>query len=177
MNNTALITSLYAELKKRAEVRSLIPMGYTPGIPMLSIQNEHLVAIVPFLRYKATGTVDHTLVFPIRFVMEFSLPDGRLIRYRDLAFESNYADVVFGKAVGFFRHEAIKHLDKAAYGNFRAQTLAKFDKLTQALISDQPYTENDDLELRKALQTIVEPSLLAFYKAIDTDFYEKYLKI
>lgn len=63
LNNS--ITHLYDELKSRVEVQALIPMGYVPGMPIIAILNDQLVAKVPFLRYKATGEIDRTLVFPI----------------------------------------------------------------------------------------------------------------
>ena len=83
MNNSALISALYAGIKKRSETRTLIPMGYVPGIPMLTIKNDCLIAIVPFLRYKTTGEKDRTLVFPIRYVLEYSLPELTLVKFAD----------------------------------------------------------------------------------------------
>ena len=119
MSNSTMITSLYKGLSKRDEVRALIPMGYVPGIPMLAVKNEYLVAIVPFLKYKITGTVDHTLVFPVKYVMEFALPESTLTAFRDLAYEEQFAQVDFNKCIGFFRHEEIKNLSKEEYQNLR----------------------------------------------------------
>lgn len=175
MNNSALISALYAGIKKRSETRALIPMGYVPGIPMLTIKNDCLIAIVPFLRYKTTGEKDRTLVFPIRYVLEYSLPELTLVKFADLAVESNFSEVNFKKAIGFFRHEAIKNLDKNAYQELRQKTLSQFDKLCDMLINDKPYTENDEQELKKCLNLIVEPSLYGFYKTINIDFFNKYL--
>lgn len=176
MNISTMITSLYKGLSKRDEVRALIPMGYVPGIPMLAVKNEYLVAIVPFLKYKITGTVDHTLVFPVKYVMEFALPESTLTAFRNLDYEEQFAKVDFNKGIGFFRHEEIKNLSKEEYQNLRKETLAQLDKLCAFLIENTPYTQQDDHELSDLLSKIVEPSLMPFYKALDNDFFNKYLK-
>ena len=50
-----------------------------------------------------------------------------------------------------------------------------YDKVANALLYDAPYTEEDDAKMRSLLQKLCEPSLLPFYKALDGDFYNKYL--
>lgn len=174
--NNSIITNLYATIKKRTEVRTLIPMGYVPGLPILAIKNECLVAIVPFLRYKMTGIKDRTLVFPTRYLMQFSLPDLTLTQYSDLAFEKNFSEVNFKKAIGFFRHDAVKGLDKESYLELRKAALLQYDKLCGMLINDAEYSDEDDLKLKKNLQILLEPSLHGMYKAIDADFFNKYIK-
>lgn len=175
MNNTTIITTLYANIKKRTEVRTLIPMGYVPGLPILTVKNQCLVAIVPFLRYKMTGVKDHTLVFPIRYIMEFSLPNSTLVKFVDLAMERQFSEIDFKKAMGFFRHDAIKHLDKSAYHELRIETLSLYDKLCDMLVYDASYSDNDDIHLRQNLKLLLEPSLYGYYKVIDIDFFNKYL--
>ena len=171
-----MITSLYKGLRKRDEVRALIPMGYVPGMPMLAVKNEYLMVIVPFLKYKTTGTVDRTLVFPVKYVMEFALPESTLTAFRDLAYEEQFAKVDFNKGIGFFRHEEIKNFSKEEYQNLREETLAQLDKLCAFLIENTSYTQQDDHKLSDLLGKIVEPSLMPFYKVLDNDFFNKYLK-
>lgn len=176
MENRTIISSLYQDYKKRPEIKSLIPMGYVPGYPIMSVENDNLVLKVPFLRYKATGKEDQTLVFPIKYLLEYSLPELSVVRFTDLSIVDMYSYTDFNRAVGFFRHESIKHLNKDMYHDFRMQTLQKFDKLCNALTLGDDYDYSDDVSLRNCLQTIVEPSLYGFYKNIDIDFYEKYIK-
>lgn len=171
-----IVSTLVNDIRKREEIRLLMPMGYVPGIPMLSVVNDRLVAIVPYLRYKVTGAEDETLVFPVRYTVTYSLPDMAFVNFADLMFDIRFGDVEFNKSIGKFRHKAIQDLDKNAYNELRGETLASFDKLADMLLFNSPYSLADDVALQKQLQRIVEPSLRKFYKAIEPDFYNKYLK-
>jgi len=176
MNMKNLVSTLINDIRRREEIRLLMPMGYVPGIPMLSVVNDRLVAIVPYLRYKVTGVEDETLVFPIRYTATYSLPDMAFVDFSDLMFDPRFGDIEFNKSIGLFRHQAIKGLDKNEYQSLRAETLSSLDKLSDMLLFGSPYSLTDDLTLQKQLQTIVEPSLKKYYKTIEPDFFNKYLK-
>lgn len=175
METKNIISSLYNELKKRPEVRALIPMGYVPTLPVLSIRNDELVIVVPFARYKVSGIVDKTMVFPIRYTMDFATPSLQVIGFKDLAYEELYAAVDFNKAAGFFRHEAIKDLDQNSYRELKAKALEGLDKIVDFLIGDYELSEVEDAETKSTLRHIVEPSLKSYYKYIDEDFFNKYI--
>ena len=170
------ISRLYKELKGRAEVRALIPMGYVPGMPIITVKNDQLVTIIPFLRYKATGEIDRTLVFPIRYTLEYLLPECQLVGFKDLYVDPGYKDYDFEKVIGFFRHEAVRHMDKAAFASFRKDTLSKLDYLVDFLIGENDdFSSLDDQSLASNLQTIIEPFVAKEYASLDIDFYNKYL--
>ena len=171
-----LVSTLINDIRKREEIRLLMPMGYVPGVPMLSVINDRLVAIVPYLRYKVTGVEDETLVFPIRYTVTYSLPDMAFVNFSDLMFDKRFSDVEFNMSIGKFRHQAVKSLDKNAYQALRTETLYSLDKLADMLLFDSPYSSTDDITLQQQLQRIVEPSLRKFYSVIEPDFYNKYLK-
>lgn len=175
-NETSSLTALYKDISRRPEVRALIPMGYTPGMPILSVRNDQLIAIIPFLRYKITGETDRTLIFPIRYVMEYLVPENQPVGFADLALTPLFADENFDKVIGFFRHEAVRHLDCNQYRQLRHNTVALYDKLIKSLTTDAPYTPADDVCLINNLKMIVEPSVAPYYKRLDSDFYNRYLK-
>ena len=175
LNNS--ITHLYDELKSRVEVQALIPMGYVPGMPIIAILNDQLVAKVPFLRYKATGEIDRTLVFPIKYMLEYLVPEGQVVGFKDLSIDPNYVDCNFEKVIGFFRHESVKHMDKNSFLAFKRDTLSLYDKLVSYLIDENDsYCQDEDKSLASNLQTIIEPFVIKQYALLDNDFYNKYLK-
>ena len=158
-----IISSLFQGLRHRPELQAIIPMGYTPGIPMLSVKQDNLCLVVPFLRYKITGEKDKTLVFPIRYVVEYLIPDGVMAEKVD-----------FNKACGLFRHKAIQNLSKQEYESLRTQTLESLDKIADVLLNGTTYSKMEHELLCSQLQTIVEPSLWNFYKLLAPEFYNKY---
>lgn len=171
------ISRLYRDLNSRVEVRALIPMGYVAAMPVITVKNGQLVAIVPFLRYKVTGEIDRTLVFPIRYVLEYLVPECQVVGFRDLTVEPDYDGENFDRVIGFFRHDAVKHMDQASFMEFKKETLSKIDRLVDLLTGDsEDYTEIEDDSLRNNLQTIIEPFVISQYARLDEDFYNKYLK-
>ena len=176
MNNEHLISSLYESFKKRAEVRALMPMGYVADLPLLTVKNDCLVAVVPFLRYKTTGVKDHTLVFPVRYVLEYRLPELSITGFRDLALDPVLGSTDFHRAAGFFRHEAVQHLNREQYTELRNQTLALYDKLCHSLLDENgTFDEADDSQLSQNLHLLLEPAVWRAYQVIDEDFYQRYM--
>lgn len=175
MDNSKLISTLLNSLKSSSVVRNFIPMGYVMGLPILSVKNDYLCTTIPFLRYKITGKADRTLVFPIRYLIEYSLPQKQIIQFKDLLYDSSFTSIDFSKACGLFRHETIKKLDKQQYKKLRQITIEDYDKVVQFLIEDSDYTINDEKLMIQHLSTIIEPSLISMYKIIDMQFYNKYL--
>lgn len=152
-----------------------LPMGYVEGLPILQIRNGQLCLLIPFLKYKVTGKVDQTLVYPIRYTVTVLLPEGRILGFQDLSAMPQFSKVDFNQPVGLFRHEAIKQWGKKEYSEKRDELLALYDKVANALLYGTEYTEEDELAMRSLLQAMVEPSQMPVYKVLDEDFYEKYL--
>ena len=87
-----------------------------------------------------------------------------------------FAKVVFSDPIGTFRHDAIKDYDKPAYDNLRSALYKEYDKIVESLVSDgKGYSADDEKKFRKLFNTILEPSLRPFYKAIDKNFANKYI--
>lgn len=152
-----------------------LPMGYVDGYPVLSIRNSKLCLVIPFLKYKITGEIDKTLVYPTKYLITVSVEDEKIIGFEDLEFAAAYRKIDFEKPIGFFRHEAVKKYNKNEFREKRAELYDMYSKVAMAIIYNAPYTDNDDMEFRELLNTLLEPSLKPIYAAIDKDFSDKYL--
>lgn len=152
-----------------------IPLGYLQGLPILQIKNDRLCVTIPYLKYKVTGVVDKTLVFPIRYTITLSLPDKNVIGFSDLSFEPIFKNINYSKAIGYFRHDEIKHLNKDEFKAKKDELFAEYDKVINALLYGEEYSEENEEKMCKLMKMIIEPSLLPIYKALDEDFYNKYL--
>lgn len=152
-----------------------IPMGYSHGLPILQIKNGCLCVTFPYLKYQTTGEVDKTLVFPIKYAITLELPTEKIVCFEDYEYKDVFKNIDFDKPVGFFRHEAIKLYDKKQYNEFRRELMGEYDKVINSILRNTDYTFSDEKRMRELLQLLIEPSLLPMYRAIDSDFYEKYL--
>lgn len=172
--NSNIVSSFFKELGRRPELQSIIPMGYSPGIPIIAARRNNLCLIVPFLRYKITGEKDKTLVFPIRYVTEYLIPEKILIRFEDLLYGELAGKIDFNKACGLFRHKAIESLTRQEYNSLRKKTLEGLDKVAEVLLYGSHYSVNEEEQLINCLRTIVEPSLWESYRSLAPQFYNKY---
>lgn len=175
MEQNVSVRQILKELKTNPFVLACkMQMGYTAGLPILQIQNDQLCMLVPFLRYKMTGRVDQTLVFPIRYTITLSLPERQPVAFADLSWDPRFQKVSFQNPTGLFRHKAIQDLDREAYKAMREELLASYDRVIGALLWGAPYRASDETQMRHLLQRLTEPSLWPTYQILDPDFYQKY---
>lgn len=152
-----------------------MPMGYSYGLPILKITNGRLCMVVPFLKYKMTGIVDKTLIYPIRNTVTFSLPEKNWISFEDLRYDEKFSKIDFAKPIGYFRPEKLKNVSKSEYNKLKDELFEEYNKVIDALLYDGEYSDEDEARMKELLGLLVEPCLYPLYKAIDKDFYEKYL--
>lgn len=175
MNKTFSTEALIHDLKTNKFIlHSNITMGYVPGLPILSIMNGNLCIRVPYLKYKVTGEIDKTCVYPIKFVVTISIPEGVIIGIEDLSYNNLFCNIEFNSPIGLFRHDAIKKCNKETYQNLRKELYIEYDKIVGYLINQENYNQDDEKRFKSLFNMIVEPSLFPFYKAIDSDFTNKY---
>lgn len=176
MNNGFSTEALIKKLRTNAFIlNSSMPMGYVPGLPILCILNGNLCMKIPFLKYKVTGKIDKTFVYPTRYVVTVMIPEEQIVAFDDLSLQRKFAKVSFLDPIGTFRHEAVKNLDKPAYDNLRSTLYKEYDKIVKSLISGNEYSSNDETKFMRLFNIVLEPSLRPFYKAIDNDFANKYI--
>lgn len=176
MDSKILIEKIIKEIKTSDFVLNCkMPMGYSAGLPVLQIKNGSLCLMIPYLKYKVTGEVDKTLVFPIRYTVSLELPEQNIIGFSDLAYDKNFERLDFAKPVGLFRHDSIKNFTKTEYQSKRSELFVLYNKLANALVYGEEFIATDDIKMRELLKLLVEPSLYPMYKVLYKDFYNKYL--
>lgn len=176
MNNSFSTETLLKSIKSNAFIlNSNMPMGYVPGLPILCVLNGNLCMKVPFLKYKVTGEIDKTFVYPVKYVATVIVPEGQIVSFEDLSLRSEFSQVNFADPIGTFRHEAIKDLDKPAYNSLRSSLFVEYDKIITGLAEGKEYTTSDEMNFKRLFNRILEPSLRPFYKVIEPNFANKYI--
>lgn len=173
MKNT--ISDLFYSVTRRPEIRSLVPMGYTPGLPVLTVRNDELCVEIPFLRYKVTGEKDRTLVFPVRYVATYLIPELQMVEFVDLAYAPGGDGVDYGKAIGFFRHKAIADLSYQEYDDLRRDILTGMNDMAAHMLGQGDFDVVRENALGAEIARIIEPSLYPFYKSRYPKFFEKFI--
>ena len=153
-----------------------MPIEYRAGLPILKIVNSKLCLVIPFLKYKITGEKDKTQVFPTKYVVTVSLPDAKPIGFEDLRYNPEFCDINFEEPVGLFRHESVKQFTKQEYSQKRDELFDMYEKIIASLLYGENYTQKDDAEFSALFNVMLEPSLKPFYKVINSDFYNKYIR-
>ena len=157
-----------------------IPIGYVQGYPIIAYKDGHPYLLIPYLRYKVTGEVDKTLVYPIRFLVSYSLKDCRFVGFYDLTKIKNFENFDFSKPVGYFRHDGIKTLSKTAFKEKQQELYAGYSVLIRNLYAIMGGGEKADISAEEKkfgelLSLLLEPSLKPFYHYLSTNFYKKYI--
>ena len=175
MNNISVENIIKQIKTSEFTLNCRMPLGYSSGLPILQIKNDCLCLTIPYLKYKVTGIVDKTLVYPIRYAITVELPENTVVGFSDLSFSKSFQKVDFNKPVGFFRHDSIKDLGKAAYKEKRAELLGLYSKLADSLIYGTEFTDEDNANMKALLKLLVEPSQYPIYRVLDRDFYNRFL--
>lgn len=176
-NKQISVKKLIKEIKTSEFVLGCkMEVGYSAGLPILQIKNGILCLTVPYLKYRMTGAVDKTLVYPVRYTVTVALPGEDPVGFSDLSVNPVFEKVDFSKPVGTFRHDSIKQYSKDQYFALKDELYSLYDKTASALLYNAPYAEGDEKRMSELLRLLVEPSLLPIYRALDIDFYNKYLK-
>lgn len=156
-------------------MNSGIPLGYVSNIPVLKQVNGKYCLVIPYLKYKLTGVVDKTLVFPARYALTVSVPHGKIVGLDDFSYDERFKKVDFTKPIGFFRHDAVKSFTKDEFNKKRDELYKAYSEIVSAKLDGTPVPESAEKTFSKLIRIILEPSLYPIYKAIDEDFYNKYL--
>ncbi len=151
---------------KNSNIMLSMPLGYTNGYPILTVKNARVCAVIPYLKYKVTGIKDKTEVYPIRYLVTYSVKDGVITAFEDLKENKLFAEADFSKPVGLFRHDSIKDLGKTEYKEKQAELYEMYDSFAAAMIEGGEYPAAKLKEFRALLSKMLEPSLKPFYEAL-----------
>lgn len=171
MSGTRSTTEILAQLKTSKAVMNL-PLGYVNGYPVITVKNGRVCLVVPYLKYKKTGEVDKTLVYPIRYLVTYSVKDGVVTSVEDLAENKGFAGFDFSAPVGYFRHDAIKELTKTAYSEKQSRLYQLYDCFIDALTEKKNFQAKALHEMKELLSLLIEPSLKPVYKTLYPNFYK-----
>ena len=182
-------------LGKNTVIRSMIPLGFQAGAPAIRTENGRVFVIVPYARFKTTGDIDNTLVYPILYTATFEAlqpaepPEnfakaakpgkeifpGKLVAFNTLSYMPECGNMDFDKPVGTFRHEAVKKYSKEEYIAQIQKMYAAYDKVIHAYFAGQEPEISDKMQMKTLLNELIVPEQKNMYRFVDAAFYDLYL--
>lgn len=171
----SMMKEFLKKVKTNPVVLGLIPSKMGMGLPTVSIRNETVCVNIPFFAERFAQD-DQTLIYPFSYVVTALWGSGRIVGFFHTPYSGAFETIQVDRPVGTFRHDAIKHLDKAGYTAHKDALYAGYDTLIRALTSDAPYSEEDSRAFIQLLNLLLEPSLKQFYRIMDADFCNRFFE-
>jgi len=170
------IKNLLEELKKNKTVRTVIPMGFVAGLPIVQIKNKAVCLEIPYFKFVRSEVPDQSLIYPIRYTVSVLADNGRLIGFEDLFFDERFETTDFNKAIGRFRHEAIQKYNYGQYLEKKDTLYALYNRFISFLYVNTQFTRQDMQSLIRLINILIEPALVPAYKVLDSKFAGKFLR-
>ena len=154
--------------------RSVIPMELAAGWPCLRNVGGMLGVTVPYFARRITS--DTIELYPICCALTVLLdnPD-QICDYTVLRYQPDWADVNLKEPCGYFKHEALKGVDRDTYREMCRQLYACYDNMAYCVQQGIPFEKAD--EMTKLFSVLMEPGLYPYYRKLNKKFYAAFCKL
>lgn len=154
--------------------RAFIPMELAAGWPCLRNMNGELGVTIPyFSRRVTTDTIE---LYPISCALTVLLDNpNRICDYTVFRYQPDWADVDFEKPCGYFKHEALKGIDRDTYREMCGQLYACYDNMAYCIQQGIPFEKAGEME--KLFSVLMEPGLYPYYRKLNEKFYSTFCKL
>ena len=161
-------------IRKSNTARSLIPMEFISGLPILSIRKGQICVTIPYYRAKLRPE-DKTLIYPLAYSITALWLNGTIVDFKNYNFVPAMKRLDLGKPIGTFRHEAIKHLNKQQYMELKDELFSCYDEYIECIQQQKPFAGMD--RMKQLLNLIMEPCQKPMYLILGKKFFEELLDI
>jgi hypothetical protein len=168
------IKSFIEMIRKSDTARSLIPMEFVSGLPILSIRKGELCITIPYYRAKIRPE-DKTLIYPLAYSITALWSNGMIVDYKNFNFVPAMKRLDLSKPIGTFRHEAIKHLNKQQYKDLKNELFSCYDEYVACI--EQKRAFEGSKRMKELLNIIMEPCQKPMYMLIGKKFFEEFLEM
>jgi hypothetical protein len=162
-----------AAVRRSPVFRQLIPQEAVTGWPLPNRRDDSTYVTLPFHRMsRRGGETGQWDLYPPFATLSFDWGDGRLVAYRDLAYDRPWEPPE--GPVGTFPHSS-ETASKRRYLERRAELLVAYDELFQKLATADTFENAWITRFGALLGELMEPSLKPFYRALAPKFVDRFL--
>lgn len=151
--------------------RSVIPMELAAGWPCLRKAGDKLAVTVPYFSRRITG--ETVALYPICCALTVLLDNpNQICDYQVFSYQPDWAGVNFNQPCGYFKHEALKGVDRQTYQKMCMQLYACYDNMAHCIQQGIPFEKAE--EMTKLFSVLMEPGLYPYYQKLNKNFYSKF---
>lgn len=150
------------EVQEKQAVRSMIPMNFQMGLPVLKQKDQELLIIFPYYRTKVEGSQIHMSLPRFHAVMAY--PSVRLVRVEDLKYNSRFQDIDFSVYEGTFSRGIGEQA--SAYREAVEGYLDRAGALLRQRSGGAQITEQQTGLMQEELFQIIEPFYTEYYRRL-----------
>ncbi|MBU9728607.1 hypothetical protein [Diplocloster modestus] len=150
------------EVQEKQAVRSMIPMNFQMGLPILKPKDQELLVIFPYYRTKVEGNQIHMSLPRFHAVMAY--PSGRLVRVEDLKYNGRFQDIDFSAYEGVYSRGIGEQA--AAYREAVERYLDRAGALLKQQSGGAQITAEQAGQMQEELFQIIEPFYTEYYRRL-----------
>lgn len=167
------IKSFVEMIRKSSIARSLIPMEFISGLPILSIRKGEICITIPYYRAKIQPE-DKTLIYPLEYSITALWSNGTIVDYKNFNFVPAMKKLDFSRPTGTFRHEEVKKLNKQQYMELKNELFSCYDEYLTCIEQKKAFGGSE--RMKELFNIIMEPCQKPMYMLIGRKFFEEFLK-
>jgi hypothetical protein len=166
------IKSFIEMIRKSDTARSLIPMEFVSGLPILTIRKGEICITIPYYKVKIQPE-DKTLIYPLAYSITALWSNGTIIDYKNFNFVPEMKKLDFSKPIGTFRHEAIKQLNKQQYLELKNELFTCYDEYLICITQKKAFAGSK--RMKQLFSILMEPCQKPMYMLVGKKFFQEFL--
>ena len=172
--NLSKTEELLQNIRQTPLFRQLIPQEAGIGLPIPLRKQGKVYAILPCFGFTPSEK-GKTAIFPPFAIITIDWQNQIPVEYVNLRFRYPETEFKWDAQVGIFPHPSVAEMTIGEYKEKRREVLVMYDKMFENLESDASFSSEWINEFSELLNTLIEPSLVPYYRIFGSKFCERFL--
>jgi hypothetical protein len=162
-------------VRKMTFFRQLVPQEAGVGWPIPLRKEGKIYVTLPFFGFSPTAEAGRTQLYPPLAIATLDWSNQLLVEYVNLRFRPPAPELDWTKQVGTFPHPGISQMTVREYRQLRQELLSMYDQMFDLLGQNNPLSPEWSQRFSDLLNTLVEPPLIPYYRALNPKFFARFL--
>lgn len=168
------IEQLIKDIRKTALFRQVVPMEAAAGWPIPILKGDEAYVILPFYGITVKGK-GKTSIYPPVCTITIKWSNKVVVEYVNLRYKNPLLEENWSKEAGTFPHDAISKMTVREYKKIKGELMELYDTMLDKLNKGMVLTTQQETAFEKLLKILIEPGLIPYYRAINREFFDRYM--